>query len=128
MFIRYSCFCLICVHVFPFPKQCGLFLDILIPSPYVDQLWSKSEQEKIPEKLDPENPVKIRISNFCYFGSDFKNGYYKKLFYGVEMKFFFVIYTNYYIFEVTIFSPICTNSKNFRQICTFLLFGINISQ
>ena len=42
--------------------------------------------------------------------------------------FFFVIYTNYYIFEVTIFSPICTNSKNFREICTFLLFGINISQ
>ena len=31
-------------------------------------------------------------------------------------EFFFVIYTNYYIFEVTIFSPICTNSKNFPVI------------
>ena len=26
------------------------------------------------KKPDPENPGKIRISNFCYFGSDFKNG------------------------------------------------------
>ena len=29
------------------------------------------------KKPDPENPGKIRISNFCYFGSDIKNGYYK---------------------------------------------------
>ena len=26
------------------------------------------------KKPDPENPGKIRISNFYYFGSDFKNG------------------------------------------------------
>ena len=40
------------------------------------------------KKPDPENPGKIRMTNFCYFGSDFMNGYYKKLFYGVMKNFF----------------------------------------
>ena len=41
------------------------------------------DQRQVPprkisgKKPDPENPGKIRISNFCYFGSDIKNGYYK---------------------------------------------------
>ena len=93
---------------------------------YINNLCSKSglqngkefdQLQVSPRKIsrkkpDPENPGKIRISNFCYFGSDFKNRYYKLSFYGV-MKFFFAICTNSCIFDVMIFSFKSTKSGKF---------------